>query len=82
VLLLNDHAKTLVDMSGFKLFASRDWSLSSGHQTPESIGKNFFFLKISCLLTVFYIFIAHKKKSLQLSCLIPLIESLDKIFAC
>lgn len=32
----------LVDMPGFKLFASCDRSLSSGHQTPESVGKNFF----------------------------------------
>ncbi|KHN13513.1 Shaggy-related protein kinase theta [Glycine soja] len=37
VLLLIDLANTLIDMSGFKLFASCDWSLSSGHQTPESI---------------------------------------------
>ncbi|KHN45110.1 hypothetical protein glysoja_043076 [Glycine soja] len=28
-------------MSGFKLFASCDWSLSSGHQTPESIGNDY-----------------------------------------
>jgi len=42
---LNDHAKTLVDISGFKLFASRrDWSLSWGHEIPKFIGKNFFFL--------------------------------------
>ncbi|KAH1235139.1 Shaggy-related protein kinase theta [Glycine max] len=45
VLLLIDLANTLIDMSGFKLFASCDWSLPSGHQTPESIGKNLFFLK-------------------------------------
>ncbi|KAG5126348.1 hypothetical protein JHK82_027183 [Glycine max] len=37
VLLLIDLANTLIDMSRFKLFASCDWSLSSGHQTPESI---------------------------------------------